>query len=148
MTSSIELAAEPPGSAECCSPVAAVSALLDELRSLLEQEFEVLKGRTIDQLEEMQERKVRVLSSLEPLMGELGPEGMGALPSEASAAAAECRRLHLRNETVLVRKLDAVRGALEALRQSADDLMGDLYDRSGRQRWAPGYRAASRARMY
>lgn len=47
-----------------------------------------------------------------------------------------CRQLHQRNEILLIRKLDAIRGALDSLQMSDPTSSLEVYDRLGKVRRA------------
>ena len=66
-----------------------------------------------------------------------------SLPAEwrpFAEQARACRLLHQRNQTLVSRKLDAVRGALAALQVSGEGLIEETYDRNGRLSWRAGRR--------
>lgn len=119
------------------SNIPLAETLVGQLHGLLESEFEQLKGGRTEDLDELQNRKLVLLEQL----AQVAP-GQGAtevdLPSEwrpFAEKAKACRLLHQRNETLVSRKLDAVRGALAALQVSAEGLIDETYDRKGKLSW-------------
>ncbi len=129
--------------------VALAETLVSQLQALLESEFESLKTGAMDDLDSIQGRKLVLLEQMVQVApGQLVKEQ--DLPAEwlpFAEKARDCRRLHLRNETLVIRKLDAVRGALTALQVSSEGLIDETYDRKGRLSWggAPRRRTASSA---
>ncbi|MEY2593641.1 MAG: hypothetical protein RI972_1330 [Pseudomonadota bacterium] len=124
------------------SNIPAAEALVGQLHSLLESEFEQLKSGEVEQLDELQNRKSLLLEQL----GQLAP-GHAVVDAPLPEAwkpfaekARACRLLHQRNEILVSRKLDAVRGALTALQVSAEGLIDETYDRKGRLSWGAGRR--------
>lgn len=111
------------------------------LKQLLEEEFEVLRGRNLDVFERLQPVKAALLSALteaaESLQARLSQTTVD--PSELLAwdrfrlAMLECRDLHRRNEILILRKRDAIEGALQALLGNREPTASvDVYDRLGR----------------
>lgn len=119
------------------SNIPLAETLVGQLHGLLESEFELLKSGQVDNLDELQNRKVLLLEQLaqvapgESVSGGEVPTAWQAFAEKARA----CRMLHQRNETLVSRKLDAVRGALTALQVSAEGLIDETYDRKGRLSW-------------
>ncbi len=124
------------------SNIPEAQVLLEQLHSLLESEFEQLKGGEVEQLDELQNRKSLLLEQL----GILAPghavtdEPLPEAWKPFAEMARACRLLHQRNEILVSRKLDAVRGALTALQVSAEGLIDETYDRKGRLSWGAGLR--------
>jgi flagellar biosynthesis/type III secretory pathway chaperone len=129
--------------------VALAETLATQLQALLESEFESLRAGTLDGLEDLQSRKLVLLEQMAQVApGQLVKEE--DLPAEwmgFAELARDCRRLHQRNEMLVTRKLDAVRGALTALQVSSEGLIDETYDRKGRLSWggAPRRRTANNA---
>lgn len=135
-------------------PPPAVSAELasalehgEALRQLLEQEFEALRVQDLDRFELLQPEKLKIFETLTWLTGvgtdanrldQPGWDGFKHL-------MAECRELHRRNEVLISRKLDAIRGTLHTLRGSDPTASVEVYDRLGRMsrlRGGRGYEEA------
>ena len=120
--------------------------LVGQLHELLESEFELLKAGSLDGLDTLQSRKAGLLEQL----AQITP-GAAALADQVpppwqrfADKARECRLLHRRNESLVSRQLDAVRGALSALQVSGEGLIEETYDRSGRLSWGAPRRRATR----
>ena len=101
------------------------------LAELLEQEFEALKRRDLEQFESLQTEKNAVLERLSAVAAWVSaqsdvPDLWQGLRERLQA----CREIHLRNAQLLQRQLDGVRGALQAL-QGDQGPSVDLYDRLG-----------------
>lgn len=109
--------------------------LMRRLQSLLDEEFEALRRREPQVVEDLQPHKTTLLAQVRQLM-----EAGGALPGapvppgweDFGAEAARCRDLHQRNAALVDRQLAVVRGALHALREGGPS-QPDLYDRRPRR---------------
>lgn len=115
-------------------------SLIEALRQVLESEYELLKSREMQGLETLQARKAELLEQV----GRLAPTPWPDPADEASPAwsafrreAADCRELHRRNQILVTRKLEAIRGAIDVLRSPGRPADVETYDRSGRVAW-PG----------
>jgi len=127
--------------------VALAETLVGQLHGLLETEFEALKAGTLDPLDALQGRKMALLEQLAQLAPGHLPDGedLPAAWRPFAEKARACRLLHQRNETLVTRKLDAVRGALSSLQVATEGLIEETYDRSGRLDWPTGRRRARNA---
>lgn len=101
------------------------------LAEVLEQEFEALKRRDLEQFESLQSEKNAVLERLSAVAAWVGAQpDVPALWQGLRERLQLCREAHLRNAQLLQRQLDGVRGALQAL-QGEQGPSVDLYDRLG-----------------
>jgi flagellar biosynthesis/type III secretory pathway chaperone len=110
-------------------------ALAQTLEEMLEQEFEHLKAQNLDAFEATQSTKNELLGQLARLAGIQGPESADALGEEWDGFKehmAHCRDLHRRNEVLISRKIDAIRGALQSLQVQDPTSSVEIYDRLGR----------------
>jgi flagellar biosynthesis/type III secretory pathway chaperone len=110
-------------------------ALANTLQEMLEQEFEHLKAQNLDAFEATQSTKNALLQELARLAGIQGPESADALGAEWDGFKdhmAHCRDLHRRNEVLIGRKIDAIRGALQSLQVQDPTSSVEIYDRLGR----------------
>ena len=110
-------------------------ALAQTLEEMLEQEFEHLKAQNLDAFEATQASKNDLLQELARLAGIQGPESADALGEEWDGFKehmAHCRDLHRRNEVLIGRKIDAIRGALQSLQVQDPTSSVEIYDRLGR----------------
>ena len=110
-------------------------ALAQTLEALLEQEFEHLKVQNLDAFEASQISKNELLQQLTQLAGIDGPESADALGPEWDGfkeQMAHCRDMHRRNEVLIVRKIDAIRGALQSLQVQDPTSSVEIYDRLGK----------------
>lgn len=110
-------------------------ALAQTLQDMLEQEFEHLKAQNLDAFEATQSSKNELLQELARLAGIEGPDSADALDAQwdgFKAQMAHCRDLHRRNEVLIGRKIDAIRGALQSLQIQDPTSSVEIYDRLGR----------------
>jgi flagellar biosynthesis/type III secretory pathway chaperone len=117
-----------------------------DLEQMLEHEFELLKKQQLDVFETRQTEKTRLLNQLKQLTGISSPEAADALGSQWDGFKAQmvlCRNLHRRNELLISRKIDALRGALQSLRIQDPANSIEIYDRQGRIRRNRGLRRYS-----
>jgi len=108
--------------------------LVDRLAELLDNEFEALKVQDLDQFEVLLGEKNHLLSELGRLTGVRQPEDadkLGAHWNDFRTRMLQCRDMHRRNEILIMRKLDAIRGALESLNVNEATSPVEVYDRLG-----------------
>jgi len=108
---------------------------VETLTSVLEEEFEALKVQDLNRFEQLLDLKTTLLQELSDITGVRQPEDADKLGSEWSefrSRMLSCRDMHRRNEILIVRKLDAIRGALDSLQISDPASSVDVYDRLGR----------------
>jgi flagellar biosynthesis/type III secretory pathway chaperone len=109
--------------------------LAKTLEDMLEQEFEHLKAQNLDAFEASQASKNELLEQLAQLAGIHGPESAEALGPEWDGfkeQMANCRDMHRRNEVLIVRKIDAIRGALQSMQVQDPTSSVEIYDRLGK----------------
>ena len=116
-----------------------ISIQLETLEKILEQEFSALKQQDMDSFDRLQPRKIAIMEAL-------GADGViesitASNTSERSQTSQEvssikilidrCHELHRRNEILINRKLEAVKGALASLREGSatDDV--EVYTKAG-----------------
>jgi flagellar biosynthesis/type III secretory pathway chaperone len=107
---------------------------LDRLTDLLDEEFNALKEQNLDAFEELLEEKNHILADLSQLTGVRQPEDADRLGPEWTpfrTRMVTCRDMHRRNEILILRKLDAIRGALESLNVNDPTSPVEVYDRLG-----------------
>ena len=125
-----------PASATLSAPAhSQACTLADALRDLLEQEFEQLKRQDLDAFDARQAHKNDLLHKLTELAGISGPDSADALGPEWDAfkqVMGDCRDLHRRNEILIHRKIDAIRGALQSLQTEDVASSVEVYDRLGK----------------
>jgi len=109
-------------------------ALVDQLAALLEREFEALKVQDLDQFEILLSNKNHLLAELTRLTGVnqlTDADKLGAHWNDFRTRMLNCRDMHRRNEILIMRKLDAIRGALESLNVTDAASPVEVYDRLG-----------------
>jgi len=114
--------------------VAQAHDLVDRLEEVLELEFNALKVQDLDQFELLLSEKNHLLSELGRLTVVQQPDDadkLGPHWSEFRTRMMSCRDLHRRNEILILRKLDAIRGALESLNVNDPTSPVEVYDRLG-----------------
>jgi flagellar biosynthesis/type III secretory pathway chaperone len=105
------------------------------LEQLLETEFDQLKAQNLDAFEATQSSKNSLLQELTRLAGIEGPESADALGPEWDGFKSQmmhCRDLHRRNEVLIHRKIEAIRGALQSLQVEDPTSSIEIYDRLGK----------------
>ena len=117
-----------------------ISIQLETLEKILEQEFSALKQQDMDSFDRLQPRKIAIMEVLgtDGLIESINPSNT----SEKSQSHQEevssikilidrCHELHRRNEILINRKLEAVKGALASLREGSatDDV--EVYTKAG-----------------
>ena len=128
--------------------VVQAQALAFSLEQMLEQEFELLKSQNLDAFDAAQASKNELLYSLTQLANITGPDSADQLGPEwddFKEQMAHCRDLHRRNEVLISRKIDAIRGALQSLQLEDASSSVEIYDRLGkvsRLRKGRGYNEA------
>lgn len=124
------VAAPVAGSPELASAMAHGQLLLQ----MLEKEFDALRVQDLDRFESLQPEKLRIFEVLAALSG-VGTSGSRLEEPGWDAfreLIANCRDLHRRNEVLISRKLDAIRGTLHTLRGADPTAPVEIYDRLGR----------------
>ena len=115
----------------------------NDLRGLLEQEFESLKKQDINGFEKLQPRKAEILTFLsDDRLSDIvksNPDSESAkmmlgIWDKLMEIISECKDLHRRNEIFINRKLESIKGALKTI-QTPDPLNSvEVYDRLGKVR--------------
>ncbi len=115
--------------------LSAALATASSLEQLLESEFDQLKAQNLDAFEATQSSKNSLLQELTRLAGIEGPESADALGPEWDGFKEQmmrCRDLHRRNEVLIHRKIEAIRGALQSLQVEDPTSSVEIYDRLGK----------------
>lgn len=102
----------------------------NRLKGLLEEEFEALKRQDLERFELLQAEKASLLTDLEALGSrkDLDQEFHESFKS----VIYECKALHQRNHLLIQRKLDAIRGTINALHAAQGLGSVEIYDKLGR----------------
>lgn len=114
------------------------------LKELLVDEFEALQAKDLARFEALQSNKVDILSylaaqnlnaSLKALSdGESSIQNDLINLDKVLDLLDECKKLHLRNEIFINRKLDSIRSALKIIQSPGASASVDVYDRLGKIR--------------
>lgn len=114
------------------------------LKAVLSNEFKSLKEQDLESFEILQTQKLEILDFLasEDLTQRIrayakDPDALAdnvALWEQVMALMKDCKELHIRNEVLINRKLETIRGALHTI-QTPDPLSSvEVYDRLGKIR--------------
>ena len=117
-------------------------ATVRRLDLLLVDEFEALKTQKLDAFEALQTEKIEILESLAKL--NLSEEKMeqetleqlinDPIWNEITSILERCKRSHQRNELLISKQLDSIRGALSALQNQDPTATLELYTKLGKTR--------------
>ena len=132
--------------------VTQAEARAQRLARLLADEFDALKAQNIDAFEALQPGKAALLAELSTLTGvtdkAVDPDNhplQDVAWDSFKQQMAACRDAHHRNEILISRQLDAIRGTIAALQGATGQATVEVYDRLGklsRARRARGYNEA------
>ena len=119
-----------------------VLASVRQLDSLLTEEFEALKTQKLDAFEALQTEKISLLESLAELnlsKEKMDRESLERLINdptwnEITSILERCKRSHQRNELLISKQLDSIRGALSALQNQDPTATLELYTKLGKTR--------------
>lgn len=117
------------------------------LHQLLQQEFDALREQNLDIFEALQPEKNQIFKLLISLTG-VGTEFNRLDDSEWDTfknLITDCRDMHRRNEILITRKLDAIRGTLQTLNGGDTTASVEVYDRLGRMARSRGGRGYEEA---
>ena len=114
------------------------------LKAVLSNEFKSLKEQDLETFEVLQTQKLEILDFLasEDLTQRIrayaeDPDALAdnvTLWEQVMALMKDCKELHIRNEVLINRKLETIRGALHTI-QTPDPLSSvEVYDRLGKIR--------------
>ena len=117
-------------------------ASVRRLDSLLTEEFEALKTQKLDAFEALQAEKISLLESLAELNlseEKMDRESLERLINdptwnEITSILERCKRSHQRNELLISKQLDSIRGALSALQNQDPTATLELYTKLGKTR--------------
>ncbi len=104
------------------------------LQQLLQQEFDALREQNLDVFESLQPEKTHIFDALIRLTG-VGTESNRLDDPDWDTfknLITDCRDMHRRNEILISRKLDAIRGTLQTLNGFDTTASVEVYDRLGR----------------
>ena len=117
-------------------------ASVRRLDSHLTEEFEALKTQKLDAFEALQAEKIGLLESLAELNlseDKMDRESLERLINdptwnEITSILERCKRSHQRNELLISKQLDSIRGALSALQNQDPTATLELYTNLGKTR--------------
>lgn len=117
-------------------------AIVRRLDALLTEEFDALKTQKLDAFEALQAEKISILESLAEFnvtRDRLDRDSIERLVNnptwnETIAILDRCKRSHQRNELLISKQLDSIRGALSALQNQDPTATLELYTKLGKTR--------------
>tara|TARA_B100000989_G_scaffold294417_1_gene273496 strand:- start:239 stop:655 length:417 start_codon:yes stop_codon:yes gene_type:complete len=112
------------------------------LDSLLTEEFEALKNQNLEFFETLQAEKLKILEVLAALdfigvnLDQAATQQLLNNPTwnEITSLLERCKRSHQRNELLISKQLDSIRGALSALQDQDPSATLELYTKLGKTR--------------
>lgn len=113
------------------APIARAQELATQLAQILELEFQALRQQELDQFEQLQPVKTEVLSEITSLAPPAALLQNEQEWQDFRAQMLVCRDLHRRNEVLIERKLESIRGTLQSLRIEEATSPIEVYNRLG-----------------
>ena len=105
--------------------------LATQLAQILELEFQALRQQELDQFEQLQPVKTELLSEITSLAPPASLLQNEQERQDFRASMLVCRDLHRRNEVLIERKLESIRGTLQSLRIEEATSPIEVYNRLG-----------------
>lgn len=102
-----------------------------QLAHILELEFQALRKQELDHFEQLQPVKAELLGSVSSLAPATDILQEDPDWQEFRGTMLGCRDLHRRNQVLIERQLEAIRGALQSLRIQDATSSLEVYDRLG-----------------
>lgn len=118
-------------SSDFSSNVARAQVLATQLAQILELEFQALRKQELDHFEQLQPLKTEMLSEITSLAPPATLLQNDQEWQDFRANMLICRDLHRRNEVLIERKLESIRGTLQSLRVEEATSPIEVYDRLG-----------------
>ena len=106
----------------------------NELRKLLELEFEALKLQKLSEIESIQEKKIPILEYLNGDSIKANVKKTSGEPNWESfkSIISECKSAHRRNEILVNRRIESIKSALNTLTGANKDDELEMYDKLGK----------------
>ena len=106
----------------------------NELRNLLELEFEALKLQKLSEIESIQEKKVPILEYLnaDTIKATVKDTNVEADWESFKSIISECKSAHRRNEILVNRRIESIKSALNTLTGENKDDELEMYDKLGK----------------
>ena len=106
----------------------------NELRKLLELEFEALKLQKLSEIESIQEKKIPILEYLNADSIKANVKETSGEPNWESfkSIISECKSAHRRNEILVNRQIESIKSALNTLTGANKDDELEMYDKLGK----------------
>lgn len=113
------------------SSISRAQELATQLAQILELEFQALRQQELDQFEQLQPVKTELLSEITSLAPPTSLLQNELEWQDFRAQMLVCRDLHRRNEVLIERKLESIRGTLQSLRVEEATSPIEVYNRLG-----------------
>lgn len=113
------------------SSISRAQELATQLAQILELEFQALRQQELDQFEQLQPVKTELLSEITSLAPPASLLQNEQEWQDFRAQMLVCRDLHRRNEVLIERKLESIRGTLQSLRIEEATSPIEVYNRLG-----------------
>ena len=115
---------------------------VQRLESILGEEFEALKKQQIDKFEASQTEKISILSHIDSFklphsdadQNDLQQLVNNPIWNLVTSTLEKCKRSHQRNELLISKQLETIRGALSALQNQDPSSTLELYTKLGQKR--------------
>ena len=106
----------------------------NELQTLLELEFEALKSQNLSEIESIQEKKVPILEFLgsDSIKSNVTKSRGDADWEAFKSIINECKNAHRRNEILVNRRIESIKGALNTVTGENKDDELEMYDKLGK----------------
>lgn len=105
--------------------------LATQLNQMLELEFKALREQNLDEFEGLQPVKGELLIEIAKLAPPATDLQSKVAWQDFREIMLACRELHRRNEILIERRLDAIRGTLQSLRIQDNPSQMEVYNRLG-----------------
>ena len=113
-----------------------LSILIESLKTLLDEEFVLLRSKDLDTVESIQERKISLMEELGNLWSSYLEASSGAnenlsVKNEFQSKLVDCRDKHIRNDLLLKKQLEITKNLIQVITNRSND-QANIYNRLGR----------------
>ena len=116
--------------------IRSLSILIESLKTLLDEEFVLLRSKDLDTVESIQERKISLMEELGNLWSSYLEASSGAnenlqVKNEFQSKLVDCRDKHVRNDLLLKKQLEITKNLIQVITNRSND-QANIYNRLGR----------------
>ncbi len=116
--------------------IRSLSILIESLKTLLDEEFVLLRSKDLDTVESIQERKISLMEELGNLWSSYLEASSGAnenlqVKNEFQSKLVDCRDKHIRNDLLLKKQLEITKNLIQVITNRSND-QANIYNRLGR----------------